>query len=99
MFKFCYNSPVFFIESQGSLGSSALPFCNNSMEILSGERINAMRPSRGGRKMDYQFQRTATLDRDFLNFITMYAEIINDNQLCLTATGDYGQAYLLFKKI
>ncbi len=27
------------------------------------------------------------------------AEIINDNQLCLTATGDYGQAYLLFKKI
>ncbi len=44
-----YHSPVLGIEAQGSAGASASPFCRSSMEMLSGERINAMRPSRGGR--------------------------------------------------
>ena len=35
----------------GSVGSSALPFCKSSMEMPSGERMNAMWPSRGGRLM------------------------------------------------
>ena len=34
--------PVFFIDSQGSTGSSGLPFCRSSMEMPSGERIKAM---------------------------------------------------------
>ena len=37
------------IDFHGSLLWRALPFCNNSIEILSGERINAILPSRGGR--------------------------------------------------
>ena len=36
---------------QGSAGVSAAPFCSSSIEMLSGERTNAMRPSRGGRLM------------------------------------------------
>ena len=35
--------------SQGSAGASAAPFCSSSIEMLSGERTKAMRPSRGGR--------------------------------------------------
>src|SRR6185503_16360467 len=44
-----YHSPVFGIELQGSVGASAPPFCNSSIEILSGDRTKAMRPSLGGR--------------------------------------------------
>jgi len=42
---------VFGIERHGSLGGRAAPFCNSSIECLSGERTNAMVPSRGGRLM------------------------------------------------
>src|SRR5690606_28824119 len=44
-----YHLPVFGIDCQGSCGGSASPFCSSSIEMLSGERTNAMRPSRGGR--------------------------------------------------
>ena len=44
-----YQCPIFSIDVQGSAGSSASPICKSSIEILSGERTNAMRPSRGGR--------------------------------------------------
>ena len=46
-----YHSPVFGIDAQGSRGGIAAPFCKSSMEMLSGDRTNAMRPSRGGRLM------------------------------------------------
>src|SRR5262249_24517334 len=45
-----YHSPTFCIDDQGSLAGSALPFCSSSTEIRSGDRTNAMRPSRGGRE-------------------------------------------------
>ena len=44
-----YQLPVFSIESHGSASASGSPFCSNSIEIASGERTNAMCPSRGGR--------------------------------------------------
>src|SRR5690554_4589357 len=44
-----HQLPVFSILTQGSLGANGSPFCSNSMETSSGERINAMYPSRGGR--------------------------------------------------
>src|ERR1051325_431210 len=46
-----HHLPVFFIEDHGSFGGRAAPFCNSSIECLSGERTNAMVPSRGGRLM------------------------------------------------
>jgi len=46
-----YQTPVFGIDVHGSAGGFASPFCSNSTEMLSGERTNAMRPSRGGRLM------------------------------------------------
>ena len=46
-----YQLPVFGIDFQGSAGGRAPPFCRSSMEMLSGERTKAMRPSRGGRLM------------------------------------------------
>ncbi len=46
-----YHLPVFGIEAHGSAADSASPFCRSSIETLSGERMNAMRPSRGGRLM------------------------------------------------
>ena len=46
-----YHVPVFGMEIQGSQGSSAAPFCSSSMEMPSGERTNAILPSRGGRLM------------------------------------------------
>ncbi len=46
-----YQLPVFSIEAQGSFGGSESPFCSSSMEMLSGDRTNAMCPSRGGRLM------------------------------------------------
>ena len=46
-----YQCPIFSIDVQGSAGSSASPICKSSIEILSGERTNAIRPSRGGRLM------------------------------------------------
>ena len=36
-------------SSRALRARSAPPFCSNSIEMLSGERTNAMRPSRGGR--------------------------------------------------
>ena len=44
-----HQTPVLGIEVHGSAGGSAAPFCNSSIEMLSGVRMNAMRPSRGGR--------------------------------------------------
>lgn len=44
-----YQTPVLGMEVQGSLGGNASPACSNSMLMLSGERMKAMRPSRGGR--------------------------------------------------
>jgi hypothetical protein len=46
-----HQRPVFFIEIQGSCGGLAAPFCRSSIECMSGERTNAMVPSRGGRLM------------------------------------------------
>ena len=46
-----HHLPVFGIELQGSAGGRASPFCRSSIEMLSGERTKAMRPSRGGRLM------------------------------------------------
>src|SRR6185312_4594769 len=46
-----YQWPVFGIEDHGSAGGFGSPFCNSSIECRSGERTNAMLPSRGGRLM------------------------------------------------
>ena len=46
-----HHSPTFSIDAQGSRGGSASPFCKSSMEIPSGDRTNAIWPSRGGRLM------------------------------------------------
>lgn len=37
-----YHSPVFSMLAQGSFAGRASPFWSNSMEMLSGERTNAM---------------------------------------------------------
>ena len=44
-----YHEPVLAMLVQGSAGASATPACSSSMEMPSGVRIKAMRPSRGGR--------------------------------------------------
>jgi hypothetical protein len=49
--KICYQTPVFCMDFHGSAGSNRAPFCNNSIEMLSGERTKAIQPSRGGRLM------------------------------------------------
>ena len=41
-FLLSYQCPMFSADTHGSCGGSACPFCSNSIEILSGERINAM---------------------------------------------------------
>src|SRR3974390_2954738 len=46
-----HQLPVLGIEIQGSSGAFAPPFCRSSTEMPSGERTNAMWPSRGGRLM------------------------------------------------
>ena len=46
-----HQTPVFGIDVQGSLGARPWPFWINSMETLSGVRMKAMWPSRGGRLM------------------------------------------------
>jgi hypothetical protein len=46
-----YQEPVLTMLVQGSAGGSALPACSSSMEMPSGVRMKAMRPSRGGRLM------------------------------------------------
>ena len=46
-----YQLPVFTIDTQGSVGSSGSPCWSSSMDMPSGERTNAIRPSRGGRKI------------------------------------------------
>ena len=43
-----YHVPMFFILDQGSLISRLSPCCSNSIEILSGDFINAILPSLGG---------------------------------------------------
>ena len=45
-----HHSPTFGIELHGSAGARASPRWSSSTEIRSGERTNAMRPSRGGRQ-------------------------------------------------
>ncbi len=37
-----HHDPVFGIDNQGSHGAKGSPLCNSSMEMLSGERTNAM---------------------------------------------------------
>ena len=49
--KLRHHVPVFGIDAQGSAGGSAGPFWKSSMEMLSGVRMKAMCPSRGGRLM------------------------------------------------
>ena len=49
--QWAYQTPTFGMDFQGSAGASAAPFCSSSIEILSGERTKAIRPSRGGRLM------------------------------------------------
>src|SRR4029077_10785016 len=44
-----HHFPLFGIETHGSFGGNALPFCRSSIECLSGERTKAILPSRGGR--------------------------------------------------
>jgi len=46
-----HQCPVLGIEAQGSFGGCGPPFCSNSTDCLSGERTNAIIPSRGGRLM------------------------------------------------
>ena len=46
-----HHAPVLGIEAQGSAEALCSPFWSNSIEIPSGERTNAMYPSRGGRLM------------------------------------------------
>ena len=46
-----YHFPVFCIDFQGSAAGRAAPFWSSSIEMLSGERMKAMLPSRGGRLM------------------------------------------------
>ena len=46
-----YQWPVLGIDDQGSAGGFGSPFCSSSIECRSGERTNAMLPSRGGRLM------------------------------------------------
>ncbi len=41
--------------AQGSAGAFAAPRCNNSTDTLSGDRTNAIRPSRGGRLISTPF--------------------------------------------
>ena len=48
-FWIAHQTPVFGIDVHGSAGALASPFWRISIEILSGERMKAMRPSRGGR--------------------------------------------------
>jgi hypothetical protein len=49
--RLAYQWPVFGIEIHGSAGGLGSPFCSNSIECKSGERMKAMLPSRGGRLM------------------------------------------------
>lgn len=46
-----YQVPTLGIDTHGSAGGRAGPFWRSSMEMRSGERTKAMRPSRGGRAM------------------------------------------------
>jgi hypothetical protein len=46
-----HQCPVLGIDFHGSWGGNAAPFCRSSTDCLSGERTNAIMPSRGGRFM------------------------------------------------
>ena len=46
-----HHAPTFGIDTHGSAGVSAGPAWSSSMEMPSGERTKAIRPSRGGRLM------------------------------------------------
>src|SRR5207244_5807131 len=46
-----HHLPLLGMDAHGSCDGSGAPFCNNSIECLSGERTNAITPSRGGRLM------------------------------------------------
>lgn len=48
-YRACHHLPVLDIDAHGSCLGRASPLCSNSIETLSGERTNAIRPSRGGR--------------------------------------------------
>ena len=44
-----HHSPLLGMDSQGSQSGKASPACKSSIEMLSGERTKAIRPSLGGR--------------------------------------------------
>src|SRR3989344_5428696 len=46
-----YHVPVLGIDFHGSSGESGSPACKSSIEIPSGDLMNAILPSRGGRLM------------------------------------------------
>ena len=46
-----YQTPVLDMDAQGSRFGKGGPCCKSSIEILSGERMKAIAPSRGGRLM------------------------------------------------
>jgi hypothetical protein len=46
-----YQTPMFAADAHGSAGSFFSPFWMSSIEMLSGVRMKAMWPSRGGRLM------------------------------------------------
>ena len=46
-----YQKPVLGMLVQGSAAGSVPPACSTSIEMPSGMRMKAMRPSRGGRLM------------------------------------------------
>ncbi len=46
-----YQLPILGADAQGSATGRFSPFCRSSIEIPSGERTKAIRPSRGGRLM------------------------------------------------
>jgi len=50
-----YQCPWLGMLTQGSAGAFASPFCNSSIDTLSGERTKAIRPSRGGRLISTPF--------------------------------------------
>src|SRR4030095_8857849 len=60
-----HHFPVFCIDAHGSLGGSGFPLCNSSIECLSGERTNAMLPSRGPVDSDTAFHQPSVNIVDF----------------------------------
>ena len=68
--------PLLGIDAHGSAGASAAPFWSSSTEIPSGERTNAMRPSRGGRLMATPASiRRGQVGVDIVDLVSEVAEV------------------------